>query len=788
MIRAVVTSLGIALCPLATQAEGLDEGTVADRFSNFERLLHRAGFTDLQKSYALVVGISEFDQFSDLPTERDPTRVRDYLINEAGFDYVHILTEEKVTKARLEELMIDEFRPLIGPSDRFLFYWSGHGETLEVGGGEMGFLPLAQSDKQAFSTMVAMSDLTRWNRFIQAHQVLYLLDSCFSGLAGGVPQSDLAEITREQLSGPGRHMITAGRANEQTIAVDDLGGSVFTHALLKGLRGAADTRNGLGADGLVAVGELQSYIGQEVGRLRNVYNWQKSITPQIRDLTGSDGAFFFPLPASFPPDNLDNATDSNAEVILQGGDPDITRIQNALIELGYDPGPADGQLGFATRLALIAFQTDEGLDRSGEADDATLTAILQALVSIPPTDATSTPIIRLQTAGRGPELAFIEGATFTMGRDGGPPEEGPATQVTVDPFYIATTETKMALFSEYLVEEGLDFVSQKTEPDPTCYAWTLDGRLQRSAYAYNQLQNTPDDQPVACVSLEDIEGFLAWLNVENRGAPYRLPTEAEFEYLLSGLADFNSEQCDVVNAADSSSMFEWRKESCDDGHAGVSPVGRFPADQFGLYDIRGNLWEWVSDCWSQTHNEASPTPPCDTGTVRGGSFDDPSKNLASTVRQPVASSRRQANIGFRVARDVNIADLDDRNEPQQLELVSVIDEIEPNDGIRDAQPLSVGQIVTGRFEDQTGDVDWYSVQFDSDNVADHEITLRHVNGNAVRATVYDRREQEIGNIRTRSGVEYFSLQGQHSSTIYIKASGAIGGWATDAYEISVERR
>lgn len=788
MIRALIASIGIAVCPIATQAEGLDEVTVADHFSSFEQLLQRAGFTDLQKSYALVVGVSNFDQFSDLPTENDPTRFRDYLINEAGFDYVHILTEEKVTKVRLEELMIDEFRPLIGSSDRFLFYWSGHGETLEVGGGEMGFLPLANSNKEAFSTMVAMSDLTRWNRFIQAHQVLYLLDSCFSGLAGGAPQSDLAEITREQLSGPGRHMITAGRVNEQTIAVDDLGGSIFTHALLKGLRGAADTRNGLGADGLIAVGELQSYIGQEVGRLRGVYNWQKTITPQIRDLSGSDGAFFFPLSASFPPNDVDDNTDEGGEVIPQGGDPDIIQMQHALTKLGYDPGPTDGQMGFATRLALSAFQTDNGLGRTGQADDATLIAILQALAPAPPADETPTPLDPVQDTDRGPELMRINGATFTMGRNGGAPEERPAMEVTLDPFLIAKTETSMALFNEYIADEGLDFVSQKVEADPTCYAWTDDSRLRRTAFAYNQLQNTPEDHPVACVNLEDIQGFLAWLNADNEGAPYRLPTEAEFEYLLGGLPNLSAAQCVAVNAADRSSVFNWRNQSCTDGNAGVSPVGHYPADQFGLYDMRGNLWEWVSDCWSPTHSAASPTPPCETGTVRGASFDDPPKNLATTVRQPVAGSRRQTNIGFRVARDVGATVIQDHDEPQEADFVAIVDEIEPNDGIREAQTLAVGQIVTGKFKDQSRDVDWYSVSFDSDNVAEYEVKLRHVNGNNVRATIYDRREQEVGDISTRSGVTYFSLQNQTSSTIFLKITGAVGGWSTDTYEISVEHR
>ncbi|WP_299681044.1 SUMF1/EgtB/PvdO family nonheme iron enzyme [uncultured Roseobacter sp.] len=675
MIRRTITSFVFALWAANCGAEGLDEATIApDQRSGVERLLHRAGFGGLQKSYAIVVGVSDFAEFPDLPTENDPIMMRDYLTNEAGFDYVHILTEEKVTKARLEELMLDEFRPMVGPNDRFLFYWSGHGETLELGSGQMGFLPLSDSRKASFSSMVAMSDLARWNRFISAHQVLFLLDSCFSGLAGGAPQSDLTNISRQQLSGPGRHLITAGRVNEQTIAVDDLGGSIFTHALLKGVRGAADSKNDLGADGLISVGELKAYLGQEVGRLRMAYNWQKTITPQIRDLSGSDGAFFFPLPAKFPAKQVDIAPKDGVQITPQSGDPDILEVQRSLIELGYDLGPPDGILGFSTRRALIAFQTKSGLDRTGEIDDATTLAILQALVPAPddtPPDIATKDEDQPQTTisdGPGPPMVLIEGGRFVMGRNDGTPEEGPARDVTVAPFWVSTTETTMALFGQYVEEEGLDFVSRKIEAEPTCYEWSKDNRLRRTAYAYNQLQDTPDDDPVSCVNREDIDGFLEWLNRGGASPPYRLPTEAEFEYLLSRDNDRHGQMhvaadsfwvdnraalvCDWGNFADASAPFNWTNRECSDGSPGVSAVASFEPDPNGLYDIRGNLWEWVSDCWRPRHKDPAPAD-CKTGTVRGASFDDPLKNLGSTVRQPVPLKRRQTNIGFRLARNTD---------------------------------------------------------------------------------------------------------------------------------------
>jgi len=178
----LTTVLTLLSAPVWADGGGLDEAVIRpDDRSVAERLLVRAGFRDLQKSYALIVGVNEFDEFTDLPTAKDPERMRDYLVDEAGFDHVHILTGDKVTKDRLEELMLDDFRQIVGPNDRFLFYWSGHGETLGQGPGARGFLPLKTSRKGRFSTMVSMDDIADWDSYITAHQVLYLMDSCFSG-------------------------------------------------------------------------------------------------------------------------------------------------------------------------------------------------------------------------------------------------------------------------------------------------------------------------------------------------------------------------------------------------------------------------------------------------------------------------------------------------------------------------------------------------------------------------------------------------------------------------------
>ncbi|MEO9819905.1 MAG: SUMF1/EgtB/PvdO family nonheme iron enzyme [Paracoccaceae bacterium] len=670
--------LAFSLLGSGAFALGLDEAKIRpDTTTATERLLARAGFLDLKKSYALVIGISEFNEFNDLPTSQDPIRVRDYLYDEAGFDHVHILTDDMVSKERLEELMVDDFRELVGENDRFLFYWSGHGETLGDGPGSRGFLPLKESRKGRFSSMVSMDDIGDWDSYIDAHQVLYLMDSCFSGLVGAAPQSDLADITRAQLSGPSRHVITAGRGDEQTIAVDQLGGSVFTHALLKGLRGAADAENALGKDGLVSVGELKGYLGQEVTRLRTRFGWQSAITPQIRDMSGSDGAFFFPIPAAFPIDPGDGP--------IPTPEP-IAEVQQALSDLGYDPGPITGTLSFKSRAALIAFQRDQALPETGLIDDATLNAIpfaLAALVQPQGGDGRKDPgadgpkedqspakddaaqNIRISPCATCPELVRVEGGRMAYG-----PRhvDDPIPSITVDvtPFFISTTEVTIGQFKTYAEETGVAFVDAKTSDGPTCFAWEDGDKLRKSMMAFNEESGFPDDYPLSCVSRQDAQGYIDWVNEDVQGPKYRLPSEAEIELLLednlvhrlkdAGLNTQSLSDADMVcaigNFGDASSPFSWRNTACNDRHSDVAPVGSFPPDANGVHDLAGNLWEWVGDCWRSNLSLPLHTDGCKNGTLKGGSFDDPIKNTTPETRQPVPVSRRQTNIGFRLARDV----------------------------------------------------------------------------------------------------------------------------------------
>lgn len=167
-----------------------------------------------------------------------------------------------------------------------------------------------------------------------------------------------------------------------------------------------------------------------------------------------------------------------------------------------------------------------------------------------------------------------------------------------------------------------------------------------------------EDQPVSNVSILDARRYVSWLSRVS-GQQYRLPSEAEWEYAARAQASGDAAQ----------TRFPWGDQDpvCDtrapNGAAfsrcqnlGSWPVQSFPPNAFGLYDMNGNLWEWVEDCWHTTY-EGAPTDgsawmtgDCTIGTVRGGSFPDEAGVLRSASRYSYGTYMRQLNIGFRVVR------------------------------------------------------------------------------------------------------------------------------------------
>jgi formylglycine-generating enzyme required for sulfatase activity len=162
-------------------------------------------------------------------------------------------------------------------------------------------------------------------------------------------------------------------------------------------------------------------------------------------------------------------------------------------------------------------------------------------------------------------------------------------------------------------------------------------------------------RPVINVSWDDAQQYVAWFS-KMTGRPYRLLTEAEWEYAAragSTTAYFWGDEIGKGNANCSGCGSEWDYQQ-------TLPVGSFKPNAFGLYDMAGNVWEWVEDCYHDDYDGA-PTDSsawtvggdCSNRVVRGGSWDSNPQSLRSANRGRSSGVIRVNYLGFRVGRTLN---------------------------------------------------------------------------------------------------------------------------------------
>lgn len=229
-------------------------------------------------------------------------------------------------------------------------------------------------------------------------------------------------------------------------------------------------------------------------------------------------------------------------------------------------------------------------------------------------------------------MLTVPAGSFLMGSAAGDPtatpEEQPQHRVTIDaPFAVGRTEVTFAQWLACVADGGCNGYR------PAHEGW---GGGQR---------------PVINVSWHDAQAYLAWLS-RKTGKPYRLPTEAEWEY---------------ATRAGTTTRYWWGDEIGHDrancktcgsswDEQQTAPTASFQANALGLFDVHGNVWEWVEDCWQADYRAASPdgVPPtarrgCGKRTLRGGSWDNSPDLLRAAARIWGQPDGRDNTIGFRVA-------------------------------------------------------------------------------------------------------------------------------------------
>lgn len=274
-----------------------------------------------------------------------------------------------------------------------------------------------------------------------------------------------------------------------------------------------------------------------------------------------------------------------------------------------------------------------------------------------------------------PEIVVVPPGSFRMGWDGAEPlrdgevlrYEGPERMVTITrTFGVGRFEITNEQFAAFV--EATGYVSREG-----CFLW--DGwnaeLIQTLGWRDPGYGRAPlPKEPAACVNWDAAQAYVTWLSSKTNQA-YRLLTEAEWEYAARAgtTADYqwgerDERACEYANVFDISAKqrspnAKLTAARCDDGQAQVAPVGSYTPNAFGLYDMAGNVWEWVYDCHVMPYPQDAPSDGspvvrenCDRRGVKGGAWMTTVDRQRFTFRGRDPAEQNSTGFGFRVARDL----------------------------------------------------------------------------------------------------------------------------------------
>lgn len=166
--------------------------------------------------------------------------------------------------------------------------------------------------------------------------------------------------------------------------------------------------------------------------------------------------------------------------------------------------------------------------------------------------------------------------------------------------------------------------------------------------------------PVLQVSWHHVQQYIRWLNGKT-GRSYRLPTEAEWEYMARAGTTTIYNTGDTITTDQAN--FRGRNAARPTTHGAkifqALPVGSFAPNSFGIYDVHGSVAEWTQDCWHETYDGA-PTDgsawkdgeACERYVIRGGNWGNGYRSIRSSIRTGYKPHRFSVSFGFRLARDL----------------------------------------------------------------------------------------------------------------------------------------
>jgi formylglycine-generating enzyme required for sulfatase activity len=282
----------------------------------------------------------------------------------------------------------------------------------------------------------------------------------------------------------------------------------------------------------------------------------------------------------------------------------------------------------------------------------------------------------VDSTGQAPAMVVVPTGKFLMGSPDGErghdANEAPVHEVQVDKgFAMARSAVTIGQFRDFVRATG--YVPQSISMQGGSVYDEQSGGLRDDSAAtwQDDYAGKPGQErlPVINVSWNDAKAYADWLS-QRTGKKYRLASEAEFEYGLRagtttrywwGDGSPGSRVENLTGGNDrSGSGRRWSNafNGYKDGFWGPAPVMSFTPNAFGLYDMGGNVSEWVADCWHDNYIRAPRTaeawvnPGCGRRVIRGGSWGSAPDMVRSAYRQGATSDLRSARVGFRVVREL----------------------------------------------------------------------------------------------------------------------------------------
>jgi formylglycine-generating enzyme len=268
-----------------------------------------------------------------------------------------------------------------------------------------------------------------------------------------------------------------------------------------------------------------------------------------------------------------------------------------------------------------------------------------------------------------PEMVVLPAGRFTMGSPddelGRGKDEGPQRSVRIDKlFAVSRFEITRAQYERFVRVTRRNVSGDCITDRRRSGEWRPDPKTDFRDPGYRQSGR----HPVVCVSWQDALDYAAWLRAET-GAPYRLLSEAEWEYAARAgtttaypWGPDAASGCAYMNGTDATARRKYATldyvgdfGTCDDHSLNTAPVGSYRPNAFGLYDMIGNVGEWVADCSGPYRSGESPAAVggnCERRVVRGGSWGTVARQLRSAERVNQRATDRDDSIGIRVALDL----------------------------------------------------------------------------------------------------------------------------------------